>query len=73
MAEHIGEFVSAHDLDGAWLDMAEPVAPECYCPECMRRIKAEGKDPFDKEVQRAHQNKNFAIKEDFSLKRNNRG
>jgi hypothetical protein len=59
MAEHIREFVSGYDLDGAWLDMAEPRVPECYCPECVRQIKAAGKDPFDQKVQREHQNKNF--------------
>jgi hypothetical protein len=59
MASHIQEFVAKYELDGAWLDMAEPVVPECYCNECVRQIKATGKDPFDKEIQRAHQNKNF--------------
>lgn len=59
MASHIHEFVAKYELDGAWLDMAEPIVPECYCDECVRQIKATGKDPFDKEVQRAHQNKNF--------------
>jgi hypothetical protein len=59
MASHIQEFVAKYELDGAWLDMAEPVVPECYCNECVRQIKATGKDHFDKEIQRAHQNKNF--------------
>jgi hypothetical protein len=59
MASHIQEFVARYELDGAWLDMAEPIVPECYCNECVRQIKAIGKDPLDKEVQRAHQNKNF--------------
>lgn len=59
MANHIQEFVAKYDLDGAWIDMAEPIAPECYCTECVRKIKATGKDPFDKEVQLEHQNKNF--------------
>lgn len=59
MANHIQEFVSKYELDGAWLDMAEPIAPECYCEECVRQIRAAGKDPFDKDVQRKHQNKNF--------------
>jgi hypothetical protein len=59
MASHIQEFVAKYELDGAWLDMAEPIVPECYCNECVRQIKAIGKDPFDKEIQRAHQNKNF--------------
>jgi hypothetical protein len=59
MASHIQEFVSNYELDGAWLDMAEPIAPECYCDECVRQIKVSGKDPYDKLVQREHQNKNF--------------
>ncbi len=59
MANHIQEFVSKYELDGAWLDMAEPIAPECYCQACVGQIKALGKDPFDKEVQRTHQNRNF--------------
>ena len=59
MAGHIQEFVANYELDGAWLDMAEPVEPECYCNECIGQIKSTGKDPFDKEIQRAHQNKNF--------------
>ncbi len=59
MASHIQEFVAKYELNGAWLDMAEPIERECYCNECVRQIKATGKDPFDKEVQRAHQNKNF--------------
>ena len=53
------EFVSKYELDGAWLDMAEPIAPECYCKECLQQLKAAGKDPYNKDVQREHQNKNF--------------
>ena len=59
IANHVQEFVSKYELDGAWLDMAEPIAPECYCKECLRQIKESGKDPYDKDVQREHQNKNF--------------
>ena len=59
MAKHITEFVSKYDIDGAWLDVALPITDECYCEECIHQIKADGKDPFDKEVQRHHQNKNF--------------
>lgn len=59
VANHIQEFVSKYELDGAWLDMAEPIAPECYCKECVLQIKATGKDPFNMDVQRDHQNKNF--------------
>jgi hypothetical protein len=59
VAEHVREYYTKYDLDGAWLDMAEPIAPECYCAECLRQIKAMGKDPYDLEIQRIHQNKNF--------------
>ena len=59
MADHVTELISQYDLDGAWIDMAEPIVPECYCNECVRQIKASGKDPYDKDVQREHQNKNF--------------
>ena len=59
IAKDIEEFLSKYDLDGAWIDMAEPIVPECYCKECIRQIKAEGKDPYNKDVQREHQNKIF--------------
>jgi hypothetical protein len=59
IADHVSEFISKYELDGAWLDMAEPIAAECYCSECLIQIKAEGKDPYNKDVQRDHQNKNF--------------
>lgn len=59
VSQHVKEFVTLYQLDGAWLDMAEPIAPECYCSTCMKEIRQEGNDPFDKEVQRAHQNANF--------------
>jgi len=59
MANHIQEFVSKYELDGAWFDMAEPIAQECYCNDCLHQITASGKDPYNKEVQKAHQNKNF--------------
>lgn len=59
VASDTSEFMSEYDLDGAWFDMAEPIVPECYCKECIRQIKASGRDPYDLEVQRDHQNKNF--------------
>ena len=59
MSDHIKEFVAKYELDGAWLDMAEPVSPECYCPECVKQIKAAGKDPNDLEAQREHKNRLF--------------
>lgn len=59
MVEHTREFVSRYELDGAWYDMAEPIAPECHCAECVRALKAAGKDPKDAEAQRARQNQLF--------------
>jgi hypothetical protein len=57
VAEHVREYYTKYDLDGAWLDMAEPIAPECYCAECLRQIKAMGKDPYDLEIQRIYYSK----------------
>lgn len=59
MADHVTEFMSNYELDGAWLDMAIPIAPECYCNECLRQIKAKGKDPYNLEAQREHQNRSM--------------
>ncbi len=59
MDEHTREFVGRYELDGAWFDMAEPIAPECYCPECKKQLVAAGKDPKDAEAQRAHKNQLF--------------
>lgn len=54
MLDHTREFVSRYALDGAWFDMPVPVAGECFCPECLRQIRAKGLDPEDKKVQREH-------------------
>lgn len=59
MESHIRELAGKYELDGVWLDMAEPIAPECYCKECIRKISEAGKDPNDQEAQLAHQNHNF--------------
>jgi uroporphyrinogen decarboxylase len=59
MDDHAREFVSRYELDGAWFDMAEPIAPECHCTECRRQLAADGKDPNDAEAQRAHKNRLF--------------
>jgi len=59
MAKDVTEFISRYDLDGVWIDMAEPIVPECYCKECIRMIESDGKDPYDKDAQRDRQNKNF--------------
>ncbi len=52
--DHAREFVSRYELDGAWFDMPVPIAGECFCRECLGQIRAQGKDPFDKQVQRRH-------------------
>ena len=57
MDDHTREFVAKYELDGAWFDMAEPISPECFCPECKRQLAAQGKDPNDAAAQRAHKNK----------------
>jgi hypothetical protein len=59
MDEHTREFVGRYELDGAWFDMAEPIGPECFCPECRKQIAAAGKDPQDAGAQRAHKNRLF--------------
>jgi hypothetical protein len=63
--DHTREFVSRYEIDGAWFDMPVPVAGECFCPECLRQIREEGKDPFDTKIQREHKQ---ALHEQF-LKR----
>lgn len=59
MADHINEWVQKYNIDGVYFDMTEPITTECYCKECLRQIKASGKDPSDPEVQRAHKNELF--------------
>ena len=59
MDDHTREFVAKYELDGAWFDMAEPISPECFCPECRRELAAAGKDPNDAAAQRDHKNKLF--------------
>jgi hypothetical protein len=59
MDDHTREFVGKYELDGAWFDMAEPIAHDCYCPECKKQLAAAGKDPKDAEAQRAHKNQLF--------------
>ena len=59
MSDHIGELASRYEIDWVFIDMAEPIAAECYCKECIRQIKTFGKDPYNKDIQRDHQNRNF--------------
>lgn len=51
----VREYVERYPLDGAWLDMPEPISGECYCHECLRQIRSKGLDPFSRDVQFAHQ------------------
>ena len=54
MLDHTREFVSRYPIDGAWFDMPVPIAGECFCPECLRQLKAKGLDPQDVKAQREH-------------------
>lgn len=53
------EFVGRYELDGAWFDMAEPAAPECFCAECQRQIREAGGDPQNPAAQREHKHRLF--------------
>ncbi len=59
MDRHIREFVGRYELDGAWFDMAEPIAPDCYCAECQRQIREAGGDPQNADAQREHKHRLF--------------
>lgn len=48
----IRELVSKYELDGIWLDGGS--SPPCYCDECVRQLRAQGRDPFDVGVQNDH-------------------
>ncbi|HPA17757.1 MAG TPA: hypothetical protein PLU30_08410 [Verrucomicrobiae bacterium] len=54
MCDHATEFLSRYELDGTFFDMSEPKDAECFCPECLRQLKARGADPKDAAAQRAH-------------------
>ena len=51
MLDHTREFVSRYEVDGAWFDVPVPRGDECFCPECLRALRAEGLDPNSREVQ----------------------
>ena len=46
LLEQIRETVSTYDIDGLFLDIVGPKT--CYCRNCAKIAKAEGKDLFDK-------------------------
>ncbi len=48
----IEELISKYPLDGIWLDGGS--SPPCYCPACVRQLRAKGLDPFDAGVQYQH-------------------
>lgn len=54
MLDHTREFVSLYELDGAWFDMPVPRGGECFCPECLKQMKARGMNPSDVPSQRKH-------------------
>lgn len=54
MLDHTREFVARYPLDGAWFDMPVPINGECFCPECMKQLRAEGLDPLSRKAQREH-------------------
>lgn len=45
LLRQIEEVCERYDADGIFLDIVG-VAP-CYCQNCMRRLRAEGRDPYD--------------------------
>ena len=45
MIDHTREFVAEYELDGAWFDMPVPRGGECFCPECLKQLKARRKRP----------------------------
>lgn len=54
MLNHVKEYVSRYELDGASFDMPVPIDGECFCSECLRQLRAKGLDPFDTQVQHEH-------------------
>jgi hypothetical protein len=48
----IKELVGKYELDGVWLDGGG--SPPCYCDECVRQLRKNGRDPFDVGVQYGH-------------------
>jgi alpha-L-fucosidase len=52
--DHSKELLTRYDLDGIWYDMPLPIDGECFCARCLELIRANGEDPFDVAVQRAH-------------------
>jgi len=54
MLQDSREVLSRYEMDGMWYDMPLPIGGECYCRNCLRAIRAAGKDPFHVTVQRAH-------------------
>jgi hypothetical protein len=54
MLNHVKEYVSRYELDGACFDMPVPIDAECFCSECLRQLRAKALDPFDARVQHEH-------------------
>jgi hypothetical protein len=54
MLDHATEFVARYELDGAWFDMPVMKDGECFCHECLERMRAQRLDPFSTHDQRHH-------------------
>jgi hypothetical protein len=52
--DHTREFAARYPLDGVYFDMPIPIGRECYCPECVRQMRARGEDPQSREAQGRH-------------------
>ena len=65
LLEQIKETVSTYDIDGLFLDIVGPI--KCYCRNCARIAKAEGKDLYDSDynmelAERTYANYTEAVK-----------
>lgn len=47
VAEEVDELLDNYDIDGFFFDIVYPKA--CYCPNCLKKMQAEGVDIYDEE------------------------
>ena len=52
MLDDTADLVTRYELDGVWFDMPFPIDGECFCSRCLSRLRSQGLDPLDVEVQR---------------------
>ena len=52
--DHSREIITSYDIDGIWYDMPYPRGGECFCRNCLATLRAAHLDPFDRSVQRHH-------------------